>query len=344
MQPRPSSVDLATLALMPAIDPEGNRVVPVAVVDLDHADSISVEDVLTARRGGRVVVGVATGELSATARSIGEALDTTLVPRDADAPRWAVDVDDPVAEVERVRLATEANPGSGRALTEVLSMVTGMVGRRGLLVESYAYSTLLAGPEFGAWLAARSRRPAKPAPDELVAVTRDGDALRIELNHPQRRNAYSARLRDQLHDALRVAALDSSVRRVVLAGAGPCFSAGGDLDEFGTVADPVIAHLVRTTAGVTGTLEDIRSRLEVRVHGTVIGAGVELAAFGSKVVAAPGTTFRLPEISMGLIPGAGGTVSVSRRMGRWRTAWFGLTGAEIDAERAHAWGLVDSIE
>ena len=334
--------DLATLAQMSAIDPEGNRVEPV-VVDLDDLGTTTVEDVLEVRRSGRVLVGVATGGLDARAGVIGEALDVSLVPTGPEVPRWAVDVDDPVAEAQRVVAGVVAGPGASHALTQVLYLLTGTAPREGLLIESYAYSTLLAGPEFGAWLTARSRRPAKPAPEELVTVERDGDVLRIELSHPQRRNAYSARLRDQLHDALRIAKLDPTVARIVLTGAGPCFSAGGDLDEFGTVADPVVAHLIRSTAGVPGTLEDVRDRLEISVQGTVIGAGAELAAFGSRLVAAPGTTFRLPEVAMGLIPGAGGTVSVSRRIGRWRTAWFALTGAEIDVERARVWGLVDEV-
>ncbi|MDQ6696224.1 MAG: enoyl-CoA hydratase/isomerase family protein, partial [Actinomycetota bacterium] len=56
------------------------------------------------------------------------------------------------------------------------------------------------------------------------------------------------------------------------------------------------------------------------------------------------TTFRLPELAMGLVPGAGGTVSLPRRIGRHRTAWLALTGASIDAPTALDWGLVDTIE
>ena len=86
------------------------------------------------------------------------------------------------------------------------------------------------------------------------------------------------------------------------------------------------------------------SRTTAFVHGGVVGAGVELAAFARQVVAANGTTFRLPEVAMGLIPGAGGTVSVTGRIGRWRAAWLMLTGSVLDARRARIWGLVDHVQ
>ena len=79
-------------------------------------------------------------------------------------------------------------------------------------------------------------------------------------------------------------------------------------------------------------------------HGPCIGAGIEVPAFAGSVLASPGTTFRLPELRMGLIPGAGGTVSIPRRIGRWRTAYLALSGAPIGIETAQAWGLVDGLD
>ncbi|HLT69358.1 MAG TPA: enoyl-CoA hydratase/isomerase family protein, partial [Acidimicrobiales bacterium] len=72
-------------------------------------------------------------------------------------------------------------------------------------------------------------------------------------------------------------------------------------------------------------------------------AGVEVAAFAGRVVAAPDATFRLPELGMGLIPGAGGTVSLTRRIGRQATARLVLTGETVDAVTALALGLVDEV-
>ena len=79
------------------------------------------------------------------------------------------------------------------------------------------------------------------------------------------------------------------------------------------------------------------------VHGQVLGSGLEMAAFCGRVVCRPGATLGLPELSLGLIPGAGGTVSITRRIGRWRTAYLVLSGQTIDPQTALDWGLVDAL-
>ncbi|HKY68811.1 MAG TPA: enoyl-CoA hydratase/isomerase family protein, partial [Acidimicrobiales bacterium] len=206
-----------------------------------------------------------------------------------------------------------------------------------------AYSTLQAGPEHRDWLAARGparRRRGDDGP--RVSVRRDDDVLRITLTRPAVRNAYDAAMRDALLDAVAVAQADPTVQ-VVLDGRGPVFCSGGDLDEFGTLADPASAHLVRIGHSVGHALHLVAGRLTAAVHGSCVGSGVELAAFAGRVEATPDTTFRLPEVAMGLVPGAGGTVSVSRRIGRHRTAWLALTGEAVDATTARAWGLVDEV-
>jgi enoyl-CoA hydratase/carnithine racemase len=67
-----------------------------------------------------------------------------------------------------------------------------------------------------------------------------------------------------------------------------------------------------------------------------------MAAFCGRVVSRPNAVFGLPELSLGLLPGAGGTVSVTRRIGRWRTAYLVLSGLSIDADTAVTWGLADA--
>ena len=79
------------------------------------------------------------------------------------------------------------------------------------------------------------------------------------------------------------------------------------------------------------------------MHGQVLGSGLEMAAFCGRVEADPGSQIGLPELAIGLIPGAGGTVSVTRRIGRWRTAYLVLSGQRISATTALAWGLVDTV-
>jgi enoyl-CoA hydratase/carnithine racemase len=121
------------------------------------------------------------------------------------------------------------------------------------------------------------------------------------------------------------------------------FCSGGDLDEFGTLPDPATAHAIRSTRHPARLLHALEPRVECVVHGSCVGAGVELPAFATRVVARPDASFRLPELGMGLVPGAGGTVSLPRRIGRQRTAWLALTGVAIDVETALSWRLVDAI-
>ena len=75
----------------------------------------------------------------------------------------------------------------------------------------------------------------------------------------------------------------------------------------------------------------------------MLGSGLEMAAFCGRVSADPQTRMGLPELELGLIPGAGGTVSITRRIRRWRTAYLFLTGVLIDARQALQWGLVDEV-
>jgi enoyl-CoA hydratase/carnithine racemase len=176
-----------------------------------------------------------------------------------------------------------------------------------------------------------------------VAVTRDGGRLSIVLNVPERRNAFSADVRESLLDAVLLAEADESIESVELRGAGPAFCSGGDLDEFGTATDLVAACLVRLSRAPWRVIERIAPKVTVFAHGGCVGAGTEIAAYAGRVIAAPDAFFALPEVQMGLVPGAGGSVSVVRRIGRWRAAWLMLTGDRLPASTALRWGLVDEI-
>lgn len=216
----------------------------------------------------------------------------------------------------------------------------------GLLTESLAYSTLQSGREFRNWLARRGPASSPQSPDPVL-VERQGDSLSILLNRPARHNAFSTDMRQALLEALAIAQLDTSVHRVLLAGNGPSFCSGGDLAEFGSFEDPPSAHFARTRQSPARVLDELAARLaeglQARVHGQVLGSGLEMAAFCGQVVADREANFGLPELSLGLIPGAGGTVSIPRRIGRWRTAYLVLSGCTITTTTAREWGLVDAI-
>lgn len=216
----------------------------------------------------------------------------------------------------------------------------------GVITESLAYSTLQAGPEFGRWLAGRGpvQMPVLPDP---VQAERAGDTLFVRFNRPQRHNAFTTDARAALLEALEVARLDDGITEVVLTGNGRSFCSGGDLAEFGTFDDPASAHLARTRYSPALVLDELAGRLGPRcravVHGQVLGSGLEMAAYCGHVRCHPDAVLGLPELALGLIPGAGGTVSITRRIGRWRTAYLVLSGRTIDARTARAWGLVDEI-
>ena len=174
-------------------------------------------------------------------------------------------------------------------------------------------------------------------------VTRTADELTLTLNRPASRNEMTMEMRDALVEALRLPALDRTIQIVTLAGAGKCFSIGGAIEEFGSAPDQATAHAVRTMRGPAFALAPIAARVKARVHGACIGAGAELASLCGHVAARPNSFFQLPEIRFGLIPGAGGTAGLSRRIGRRRTAWMALSARRVGAAQALAWGLIDEI-
>lgn len=319
---------------------------PAMTLPLDNPDRLPLDSELSALVDSRrLLIGVATGPLGARASEVAKRLDLTVGAEEPSHARWIIKSDDPEQEAQRLIRAATSRPGATLTTSALLRMVEQIDPASGLRAESFAYSMLLAGAEFASWLA-ESRRPApaRPATHALVHASLDGTTLSVVLNNTKRRNAYGAAMRDELLDVLRTAVLDPSISNVVLTGAGPVFCSGGDLAEFGSAGDPVYADLTRTTAGVAWALQRLTARLEVRVHGATVGAGVEFAAFGANVRAAAGTSFRLPELSMGLLPGAGGTVSLTRRIGRWRLMYLLLTAETLNCERARVWGLVDEID
>jgi enoyl-CoA hydratase/isomerase-like protein len=297
---------------------------PLVVVDLTTGWSATDDALAALATVPAVLVGFG-GDVSACPPAAG-ALDVVIDDRSA------------LAAIEQT---VTAAPLAAVALALLLRGSDRRTAEQALVAESATYSALQAGPELAVWRASRPVR-SRPPETDVVRCTRDGSILTITLDRPDRHNAYSREMRDGLVAALRLALADPSLH-VVLTGAGPSFSSGGDLDEFGTFPDPATAHRIRLTRSAAKLMARLGGRVEARVHGACLGAGVELAAFAGRVVARSDARFGLPEVPLGLIPGAGGTASLPPRIGRQRTALLALMAQPIDATTALRWGLVDEI-
>ena len=329
--------------LGPRPDATGRPERPLVLIDADSETGVSIADRrrAIAALGTAGAITVALGRRTPVAADLADAVDLTIGPGGAEGPERGIRTADPEAAAVDLAARVGEHPAAAVTLAWLLRGSAELPVPEALAAESAAYSTLLAGADFRGWL--ERRGPARPPDDpHRVDVSRTGDVLSVVLNRVPRRNAVDAGMRDALREALELALHDPALT-VELSGAGPAFSAGGDLDEFGTAADLALAHVVRVAAGPGAVVHRIRERITARLHGACVGAGIEIPAFADRVIAAPDAYFQLPELTMGLVPGAGGTVSITRRIGRPRLLWMALTGARIDVPTALEWGLIDAV-
>ena len=174
-----------------------------------------------------------------------------------------------------------------------------------------------------------------------LLIARHARVLQLTLNRPQARNALNNALLTQIADVLDAAALDPTVGVCVISGNPRFFAAGADLNEM-------------AEKDLSATLDDIRPRLWARidafskpliasVNGYALGAGCELALLGDLIVAGDNARFGLPEITLGTMPGAGGTQRLIRSVGKALGSRMVVSGESIDAERAQQAGLVSDI-
>ena len=235
-------------------------------------------------------------------------------------------------------------PLAALTLVQVLRSTATLPAEQALDLESLAYGVLQQGAEFASWQRTyQAPRPSSNESEEPILLTRQGDVVQATLNRPRSRNALSCEMRDAWVAALSLLDADPAIRVLKVAATGKCFSVGGELAEFGSAPDPATAHWVRTVHSPARLALRHASKLRFEIHGACLGSGIELAAFGQYLIADPTAFFQLPELNLGLLPGAGGTVSIPRRIGRQKTAWLALSGRRIRARTALAWGLVDEV-
>jgi len=323
----------------------------VAVVDLDPgltADGpAAIEAVLAESLGAPVLLRMASDGLAgADVRVLRAWLRTAPVATMAvgEPPAELRDALDlytaDAAAADRIAAGFERAPLAGVTAALLTRTPPAGVWLR-LVAESTAYSMLQGGPEFAKW---RAERPASPStgPDEpRVRVTHEHGHAVVTLTRSAKHNALDARMRDELDAAL--AALVDTRDPVIVRGDGPSFCSGGDLDEFATFPDPATAHVIRLTRSLAWRFHQLERRLVVGLHGACLGAGIELPAFAARVVATDDARIGLPELGLGLVPGAGGTVSIPRRAGRRTLLTLLWDGEPVEAYRAKRWGLVDEV-
>jgi enoyl-CoA hydratase/carnithine racemase len=175
-----------------------------------------------------------------------------------------------------------------------------------------------------------------------LLVTVDELAARITLNRPEKRNALSLELMEELIGALREVSAQAATRTIVIEGAGPAFSAGHDLSEMIGRDEAFYRELFGVCTVMMETIHELPQPVIAKVHGIATAAGCQLVAACDLAVAADGTRFATPGVKIGLFCSTP-MVPVSRAVGRKRAMQLLLTGEPIDAATALDWGLVNRV-
>jgi len=170
----------------------------------------------------------------------------------------------------------------------------------------------------------------------VTDLSRENDIAIVTIDSPPV-NALSANVRNGIRDGIAQAAADPAVKAIVLICAGRTFIAGADISEFGK--PPAGATLPELQA----TLEGGPKPIIAAVHGTALGGGFEMSLMCHYRVAVPSAKFGLPEIKLGLIPGAGGTQRLARLSGVENALEVILSGSPFSASQAQEWGVVDEL-
>ncbi|EFB5410469.1 MAG: 2,3-dehydroadipyl-CoA hydratase PaaF [Escherichia coli] len=175
---------------------------------------------------------------------------------------------------------------------------------------------------------------------ELI-VSRQQQVLLLTLNRPAARNALNNALLTQLVNELEAAATDSSISVCVITGNARFFAAGADLNEM--AEKDLAATLNDTRPQLWARLLAFNKPLIAAVNGYALGAGCELALLCDVVVAGENARFGLPEITLGIMPGAGGTQRLIRSVGKSLASKMVLSGESITAQQAQLAGLVSDV-
>jgi enoyl-CoA hydratase/carnithine racemase len=175
---------------------------------------------------------------------------------------------------------------------------------------------------------------------ELIETTADEPHVALlRLNSPETRNALSAEMKAELLGELQRLDADPEIRCIAIAGSDRIFAAGADIKALAERS--IDAPSDPDGAAFWTALGTIETPLIAAVSGYALGGGCELALACDMIVADRDARFGLPEVTLGIIPGGGGTQRLTRAIGKQRAMEYALTGRRFDAEMAAAWGLVN---
>ena len=176
---------------------------------------------------------------------------------------------------------------------------------------------------------------------EFIETSVDGHVALCRLNRPEVRNALSPELMEELASALEGFDADPEVRCIVIAGNDEAFAAGADIKA--TVERSFEEALYHPAAGFWRRLAALKTPLVAAVSGWALGGGCELALSCDLIVASETAEFGQPEITLGIIPGGGGTQRLARVLGKQRAMDLVLTGRRISAVEAEQAGLINRV-
>ena len=180
------------------------------------------------------------------------------------------------------------------------------------------------------------------ADEVLFDVSDDGVAV-ITLNRPGKLNIFNLAMRDALIEAIQAARDHPDARSVLLRAAGPHFSAGADLSEFGTADHLLDARRIRWDRDPWGLLWELPQPTVAALHGFVLGSGLEMTLLCDLRIAATDTTVGLPETRLAMLPAAGGTQSLTRAIGPATALPFIVTAQNVTAAQALRLGLIHAV-
>jgi len=179
---------------------------------------------------------------------------------------------------------------------------------------------------------------------KTVAYTEKDGILHVKLNRPEKRNALSFEILNEIQRCFAEVATLPNVQVVLLSGEGKCFSGGTDLNSFqagGSLQD--IRRGVRTFQAVFSEIELLEKPVIALIHNYCFGGALELALACDLRICTPDATFNIPEVNMGMVPDGGGSQRLPRVVGVGRAKELILTGKTINAQKAELWGLVNEI-